>query len=238
METKLSELVARLKSAAGENLKAVVLYGSGATAEFQGQHSDLNILCVVDRATVPELERLHGVAEWWMGQRNPAPQILTLDELERSADVFAIELFDMKRHHRMLFGADFLEQMEVPMKLHRLQVERELRTNWLRLRQAILAAPPKKKAHLGIMLASMATFCVMFRHALIALGQPAPHGKREAVDGVAALAGADASGFHSILEFRAGKRKEKEIDVEAALQTYLEFVEVVTNEVDRRLETS
>jgi hypothetical protein len=173
-----------------------------------------------------------------MGQRNPAPQILTFDELERSADVFAIELFDMKRHHRMLFGADFLEKMEVPMKLHRLQVERELRTNWLRLRQAILAAPPKKKAHLGIMLASVATFCVMFRHALIALGQAAPHGKREAVDGVAALAGADASGFHSILEFRAGKRKEKEIDVEAALQTYLEFVEVVTNEVDRRLETS
>ncbi|MGA8767859.1 MAG: hypothetical protein WB559_12645, partial [Candidatus Acidiferrales bacterium] len=104
METKLSELVARLKSAAGENLKAVVLYGSGATAEFQGQHSDLNILCVVDRAAVPELERLHGVAEWWMGLRNPAPQILTFDELERSADVFAIELFDMKRHHRMLFG--------------------------------------------------------------------------------------------------------------------------------------
>jgi hypothetical protein len=238
METKLSELVARLKSAAGENLKAVVLYGSGATAEFQGQHSDLNILCVVDRATVPELERLHGVAEWWMGQRNPAPQILTLDELERSADVFAIELFDMKRHHRMLFGADFLEQMVVPMQLHRLQVEREMRTNWLRLRQAILTAPPKKKAHLGIMLTSMATFCVMFRHALIALGQPPPHGKREAVDGVAALAGADASGFHSILEFRAGKRKEKEIDVEAALQTYLEFVEIVTNEVDRRLETS
>ena len=238
METKLSELVARLKSAAGENLKAVVLYGSGATTEFQRQHSDLNILCVVDRATVPELERLHGVAEWWMGQRNPAPQILTLDELERSADVFAIELFDMKRHHRMLFGADFLEKMEVPMKLHRLQVERELRTNWLRLRQAILAAPPNKKAHLGIMLASVTTFCVMFRHALIALGQPPPHGKREAVDGVAALAGADASGFHSILEFRAGKLKEKEIDIEAALQTYLEFVEVVTNEVDRRLETS
>ena len=36
METRLSELVARLKSAAGENLKAVVLYGSGATAEFRG----------------------------------------------------------------------------------------------------------------------------------------------------------------------------------------------------------
>jgi hypothetical protein len=138
----------------------------------------------------------------------------------------------------MLFGADFLEQMEVPLRLHGLQVERELRTNWLRLRQAVLTSPPKKKAHLGIMLSSVAAFCALFRHALIALGQPEAHGKLEAVDGVAALTGADASGFHSILEFRAGKRKEKHIDIEAALQTYLEFVEIVTNEVDRRLETS
>ncbi len=238
METKLSELVARLKSAAGENLKAVVLYGSAVTGEFQEKHSDLNILCIVERATVVELERLHGVAEWWVGQKNPAPLILTHDELVRSADVFAIELLDMKHHHRMLLGADFLEQMEVPLRLHRLQVERELRTNWLRLRQGILAAPPKKKAHLGIMLSSVAVFCTLFRHALIALGQPEAHSKREAVDGAAALTGADASGFHSVLEFRAGKRKEKDIDIEAAMQTYLEFVEVVTNEVDRRLETS
>jgi len=144
----------------------------------------------------------------------------------------------MKSHHRMLFGADFLEQMEVPLRLHRLQVERELRTNWLRLRQAILTAPPKKKAHLRIMMASVAVFCALFRHALLALGQPEAHGKKEAVEGVAALTGADASGFHSILELRAGKRKEKEIDIEAAMQTYLEFVEVATNEVDRRLETS
>ncbi len=238
METKLSELVARLKSAAGDNLKAVVLYGSAVTGEFQEKHSDLNILCVVERATVVELEQFHAIAEWWMGQKNPAPLIFTFDELARSADVFAIELLDMKHHHRMLFGADFLEQMEVPLRLHRLQVERELRTDWLRLRQAILVAPSKKKAHLGIMLSSVAVFCALFRHALIALGQPVAHSKREAVDSVAALTGADASGFHSILEFRAGKRKEKDIDIEAAMQTYLEFVEIVTNEVDRRLETS
>jgi hypothetical protein len=238
METKLSELVTRLKSSAGDNLKAVVLYGSGATSEFQAQHSDLNVMCVVERAALADLERLHAVTEWWMQQNNPAPVIFTRDELTHSADVFAIELLDMKHHHRMLFGDDFVEQMEVPLRLHRLQVERELRTDWLRLRGAILAAPQKKKIHLGIMLSSVATFCVLFRHALIALGQPAPHGKREAVDAIAALSGADASGFHSILEFRAGKLKAKQIDIEATLQTYLEFVEVVTNEVDRRFETS
>jgi len=45
-----------------------------------------------------------------------------------------------------------------------------MRTNWLRLRQAILAAPTKPKVHLGIMVASNSAFCTLFRHALIALG--------------------------------------------------------------------
>jgi hypothetical protein len=238
METKLSELVSRLKSAAAENLKGVVLYGSAATGEFQGQHSDLNIFCLLQSATLGDLERLHFVTEWWMNEKNPAPVIFTHEELVRSADVFAIELLDMKHRHRMLFGEDFLEKMDVPLRLHRLQVERELRINWMRLRQAIVASEPKKKTHMGIMLSSLPTFCVLFRHALIGLGQPEPQSKREAVDGVAALTGADASGFRSILEFRAGKLKEREIDVEAVLQTYLEFVEVATNEVDRRFETT
>jgi hypothetical protein len=238
METKFDELVSRLRSAAGANLKAVVLYGSAATSEFQSKHSDVNVLGLVDRAAVQELEALHEVTQWWMKQNNPAPVIFTLDELMRSSDVFAIELLDMKHRHRMLFGEDFLEKMDVPLRLHRLQVERELRTNWMRLRQAIVATPPKKRVRLDIMLASVVTFCVLFRHALIGLGQGEPHTKREAVGGMAALTGADASGFNSILEFRAGNLREKEIDIEATLQTYLEFVEVATNEVDRRFETS
>ena len=236
METKLDELIKRLKSAAGENLTAVVLYGSAVTGEFQEKHSDLNILCVVAQAGQAELESLHPVAEWWMRQGNTAPLIFTLDELTRSADVFAIEMLDMKRHHRMLYGADFLEQLEVPMRLHRAQVEHDLRVNWLRLRQAILAAPQKKKARFGIMQASLPVFCALFKHALIALGQPMPHGKRAAVDGVAALTGADPSAFHALLEFREGKRKERDIDIEGTLHAYLEFVDVATGEVDRRLD--
>jgi predicted nucleotidyltransferase len=237
MEAKLSELVTRLKSSAGDNLKAVVLYGSAVSGEFHAAHSDLNILCVVARAGAAELERVHPVAEWWMKERNPAPLIFTMEELHRSADVFAIELVDIKRHHRMLLGTGFLDALEVPMGLHRLQVERELRTGWLRLRQAILVAPQSKKAHLGMMLESVAAFGTLFRHALMAAGQAMPAGKREAVDAVASLSGGNPAGFHTILDLREGKRKEKEIDIEATLQTYLEFVEVVTNEVDRRLES-
>jgi hypothetical protein len=71
----------------------------------------------------------------------------------------------------------------------------------------------------------------VFRHALFALGEPKPATKRDAVNGVASLAGADPSAFSSILDLREGRLKEKQLDIEATLQMYLEFVEVVTNYV-------
>jgi hypothetical protein len=140
----------------------------------------------------------------------------------------------MKSRHRILFGENFLTGLEVPLNLHRLQVERELRTNWLRLRQAVLAAPLTEKSHLSIMTQSLSTFCALFRHALFALGQPLPATKREAVANVAALTNADSGAFQSLLDLREGKSNKK-IDVEASLRSYLSFVEAVTNEVDRRL---
>jgi len=238
MEAKLTEFVNRMKAAISDNLKTVVLYGSAVTGEFRAEHSDLNVLCVVDRADAALLENAHGVAEWWMRQGNPAPLIFTVDELRRSADVFAIELLDMKLHHRILFGTDFLDDFEVPLHLHRLQVERELRTAWLRLRQAILAAPLSNKVHVDIMLKSVSPFCALFRHALLALGHDMPATKRETVNAIASLTGGNPTAFQTVLDLREGKRKKSEIDVEVSLNAYLELVEVVTNEVDRRLESA
>jgi predicted nucleotidyltransferase len=238
MEAKLTEFVNRLKAAIQDSLKTVVLYGSAVTGEFRAEHSDLNVLCVVDRADAALLENAHGVAEWWMRQGNPAPLIFTVDELRRSADVFAIELLDMKLHHRILYGTDFLGDFEVPLHLHRLQVERELRTAWLRLRQAILAAPLSNKVHVDIMLKSVSPFCALFRHALLALGHDMPATKRETVDAIASLTGGNPTAFQTVLDLREGKRKKSEIDVEVSLNAYLELVEVVTNEVDRRLESA
>jgi hypothetical protein len=235
MEEKLSELLDWLKSAATTNLQAVVLYGSAVTGEFQQQHSDLNILCILEHATPADLEKLHPVAEWWAKKGNPAPFIFTLDELLRSADVFAIELLDIKHHHRILYGVDFLDGLDVPTNLHRLQVERELRTAWIRLRQAVLTVPRKTEIHIQLMARSVSSFCVLFRHAVIALGEGEAATKREAVDAMAVITGGNPSAFHTMLDFRAGKLKERDIDVEITLQNYLDFVEVATNEVDRRL---
>ena len=66
---------------------------------------------------------------------------MTLEELRESADVFAIELIDIQRSHRTLFGQDVVAAINVPMNLHRVEVEHELRTTLLRLRHHLLLHP-------------------------------------------------------------------------------------------------
>jgi hypothetical protein len=58
------------------------------------------------------------------------------------------------------------------------------------------------------------------------------------VDAIASLTGGNPTAFQTVLDLREGKRKKSEIDVEVSLNAYLELVEVVTNEVDRRLESA
>jgi hypothetical protein len=242
MEKELKQLVEKLEAAAGANLKSVVLYGSAASGEFHPKHSDLNVLCVLEDLEPAALAKLNPAANWWARKGHPLPQIFSLEELRRASDVFAIEFLDLKAHHRILWGQDVFTQLEVPMSLHHVQVERELRTNLLRLRQHYLAAPGDRKALLRLMTVSVSSFASLFRHALIALGEPKPeparggsHRKREIIDRLAKLLGFDPSGFHTVLDIREGKLRPGQVDVLTTFRAYLQAVERVTNEVDDRL---
>jgi hypothetical protein len=235
----LDEFVRRLKAGAGHNLKAVVLYGSVANESdnLPARQAEMNILCLLDHAGASDLEALGDAAQWLTAAGAPAPQFFTPQELERCSDVFAIELLDMKRHHRILFGDDFLARMQVPMQLHRLQVERDLRTNWLRLRQAVLLARGNKKELGRLLIASVVPFTGLFRHALIALGEEVPTTREEVISRIAHLAGVDASPFQTAMAMREGKALRGAAGVGETLTGYLSFIERAIDEIDRRLES-
>ena len=237
MEKHLSELVEKLTGASGANLKSVLLYGSAAGGEFQKKFSDVNVLCILGRLDAAELQKLNAVAVWWGRKGYAAPMVFTQDELTRSADIFAIELLDIKARHRVLHGEDIVAAIDVPMGLHRVQVERELRTHMVRLRQGYLAMPGDHKAVLALMTSSISSFATLFRHALLAMGEQPPVHKREAVTRLAELLGFDASAFHAIYEVRKGQRKPAQLDIPATFHAYLNGVGCVADEVDRRLAT-
>jgi hypothetical protein len=233
-EKDLNELVARLKQAAGSNLSAVVLYGSAVDHDFR-EHSDLNVLCLLHRLGGAVLESLRPVGLWWSRKGHPPPLVFTFAELRNSADVFSIELLDMKARHRMLEGADFLAELQVPMAQHKLQVERELRVNVIRLRQSYLRIAGRRSELTELLIASASSFGTLFRHALIALGQESPSSAREAADRLAKLFAMNAAPFHLVLDLREGKSAGGEMNLEAVFEPYVDLVTRVAEEIDRRL---
>jgi len=234
LDTKsLDQLVEKLKQAAGANLSSVVLYGSAAGGHYQPKHSDLNVLCTLDHLDGPALESLRPALLWWTGKGNPHILMFTMDELRCSADVFAIELLDIKARHKVLYGEDCFAGLEVPMDLHRVELEHELRTKLIRLRQAYMEVSGDSARLLALLTDSVSSFLTLFRHALIALGEPVPEHRHEVLDKLSARFQVDVSPFHVVLEIREGKRRAKEIDALAVGRTYLESVRLVADEVDR-----
>src|SRR5260370_42629397 len=135
-ETKLTELANRLKEFAAANLECVILFGSAARGDFHEGHSDLNVVCILRSLSIEELGRLAPVVKWWcVEQKEPAPLFFTKQELRHAANVFAIEILDMKRGRRLLYGADVVSEIEVQMNLHRGEIEHDLRTILLELRR-------------------------------------------------------------------------------------------------------
>ena len=118
-EKQINDFVSRLQRAAGTNLESVILYGSAAAGEYHPEYSNVNLLCVLKDTSLAKLLPLAPAVDSWTKQKHPAPLMITREELERSADVFAIEFVDIQRRHRALFGPDPLAALQIPMQLSR-----------------------------------------------------------------------------------------------------------------------
>jgi len=230
-DTKLAELVKRLKEFAAANLECVILFGSAARGDFHEGHSDLNVACVLHSLSVEELGRLAHVVKWWcVEQKEPAPLFFARDELKYAADVFAIEILDMKHGRRVLYGTDVVAEIEVPMNLHRVQIEHDLRTILLKLRQHYLRAPGNAKELAPILRKSFSGVLTLLRHVVIAFAEEPPAAAHDIVARAAALTGLSTQAFDAMLKLReTGELHGEIIPVYGA---YLKGLEKVLDALD------
>jgi len=237
VEKLLDDFVTRLRAGAGANLESIILYGSAAAGDFRPGHSDLNLFCVLRDASFAALQAIAPVADWWDKQKQQAPLVMTAAEMEHAADVFAIEWLDMRERHRLLHGADVLANLQIPMRLHRFQVEYELREKLVLLRQAFLLAGNNTKKLWDVTMHAAPSFSVLFRHALIALGATPPTGKAEVARLLAERLDFDPAAVIEVFDFRQREGRPGDSDVKRVCSQYLTAIEQVTAAVDRMMDS-
>ncbi len=233
MDKLLQDLVERLRQAFGPGLESVVLYGSAAAGELHQHFSDLNVLCVLTRITPTELAAAEPIFRWWRDKGNPSPLLLTKAELGTSVDCFPVEFHDIKAQHRLLHGADLVTGLAIDDRYYRAQVEYQLRSKLLRLRQKAGGLLSDRRLLLHLMADSVSTFCVLARHTLILSGQTPAWPKRDVIEAARVAFALDPAPFLALLDLREEKRKERDLDPPAIFALYLSAIDRLVQVVDQ-----
>jgi predicted nucleotidyltransferase len=227
MEKLLSQLVQKLQKAYGETLISVVLYGSAACGDRQPKFSDINVLCVFAGLPLRQLAAGEEIIRWWRDRENSALMLMTEREVSESAACFAVEFVEIQAGCRLLYGKDVVSGLLIDRQFYGAQVERDLRAKLLRLRQKAASLISHPDLLRRLLLDSVSTFCVLFRHALALRGVDAPPKKRETIAMAREHFQIDTAPFEKLLDVREGRIKPRQADPVALLGPYLEGIGAV-----------
>ena len=229
---KPEDFVERIKQALPDQLRSVILYGSAAAGDHIEKSSDYNILLVADSLTTKELRAIAKPTRAWTRAGNPAPLMFTLDRLKRSADVFPIEILDMKQSHRILHGDDILPGIEVSRENLRLELEHELKGKLIQLRVRYLDTGGKPKLVAELMAQSLSTFLVLMRGTLRLFVDDVPRKKMDVIDALAERIELDWQIFRTIDKLRTSSLKARDIEPDQLFEQYLTSLEQLVDSVD------
>ena len=224
----------KLVKAHGDNLVSVILYGSSAEPEARDRLSDYNVLAVLREVTTDALMRSEPAFRWWREMKNPAPVLMSTEEVRTSGDSFPLEFSDIRERRRVLHGTDVFTDIQIEDRFYRAQLEHELRAKMLRLRQKAAGVLTERDLLMRLLCESVSTFCVLFRHALRLTGHEPVYAKAAVIAAAARQFGIAAEPFETVLAVREGKRKVTDIAEPRALFTnYLEQICRVVTAVDQ-----
>jgi hypothetical protein len=232
VEQELLELTQRLTAAFGDRLVSAILYGSAAMGDWNERSSDLNVLCVLARLSPQELSESEPIFRWWRQKGNPPPLLLTDEEVRTSTDCFPMEFHDMQEHRRVLCGKDVIENLSIDRSFYRAQVEHELRSKQIRLRQKAAELLRDRETLSKLLADSLSTFCVLGRHALILSGHEPRWKKEEVLAALEKVLGRTLDGANAILAIRAAGKPSGDASGAGLLAKYLDETDALVRFVD------
>jgi predicted nucleotidyltransferase len=129
----LDGFVEAARETLGENLRSVVLFGTGAESRLRGT-SDVNLIVVLERFEAMTIDRLREPYRLAQAAIPLHALFLLHSEIPAAAEAFAAKLDDVKRRRRVLFGEDPFAELEIPRAALEARLKQALLNTSLRLR--------------------------------------------------------------------------------------------------------
>ena len=170
LEPILDRAVTSLKAALDGNLYSCCVYGSAVRGNAIEGVSDINLLIVLNESDGAAHQAITGVIEEFP---QIDPFVLTKRGFERSARAFSNKFASIRRHYRVLSGADPLAEFKPDAQLERFLCEQSVRNLRLRLVYSFITRSRHKSYDRFVMRHVSAMF-VQFSEALRLQGVSVP----------------------------------------------------------------
>lgn len=232
-EQIFQEFTTDYKNLFGEDLIAIILYGSAARGEYIYKKSDINFLIVLSEQAIKSLRSALPLISKWKKKNVSTPLMLTPGYIQAALDSFPIEFLTMKQHYRIVYGEDVLAKIEIHPEHLRLQCEREMRGKLLSLREGFLNTNGKSEIIKRLIRLSLPAFSSIFSALLHLKEAEIPDLKRNIFMRTADIFNLDREVFKKILELQNKKSKLKKEQIYELMEQYIEQIAKLTDITDK-----
>jgi predicted nucleotidyltransferase len=216
----------------GKDLISLMLYGSAAGGAYVKGKSDINVLVVLTPEGMNRLEDAFDLVKNWRKRNVAVPLVLTKDFITSSLDSYPIEYLNMKNNSVLIYGENVLEPLAFKPEDLRLQIERELKSKILLLREGYLESAGSARQVRQLIGKSLTAFVAIFNAMLYLKQTTAPRDKRETITEMSRVFTIDADVFMLCFEIRQGVDKLSGKEVIDVFKKYLREAQKASHIID------
>jgi len=216
----------------GKDLISLMLYGSAAGGFYVKGKSDINILVVLTPDGINRLEDGFDLVKNWRKRNVALPLVITKQFINSSLDSYPIEFLNMKNNSMLIYGEDVLGPLNFKSEDLRLQIERELKSKILLLREGYLEAAGSARSLRQLIRKSLTAFIAIFNAMLYLKQAKAPRDKRDTIQEMKKVFTIDAAVFMTCFEIKAGTDKLSGKEVIDVFKKYLQEAEKACHIID------
>jgi len=228
-----TEFTDDVKSVFGDDLVAILLYGSGAKGEYRYKKSDINFMIVLTEGGIDKLSLGIPLIARWRKRNVSTPLFLTEAYIHSSLDSFPIEFLEMQQNYKLVFGKDVLKDIRIRKEDLRIQCERELKGKLLQLREGFLTTAHHADSMKSLIARSVITFAPIFSGLLELKTDVIPPNRREMFAKMAEIFGLDEELFRELLAIRETNPRYSREHLHSIMERYIREISQLTQTIDQ-----
>ncbi len=215
-----------------DNIHSVHLVGSAITPDYDPKVSDINSLVVLKEMDLGFLEFLAPLGKRYRKKRISAPLIMTPYYINRSLDVFPVEFLNFHLIHHTVYGEDILSTLSIERGHLRLQIERELKSKLIWLRQSYLSAMGDRTLLLEQLKNTIRGFIPLFRAVVWYFGGDAISSAMEIIKRLTEYTSIDCSIYEKMYLLKLGRLSPSKDELIRYFETYYTTTESLSRVID------